>query len=252
MLSGLTRPSPVLGELASGQQATKDTITTGFELAGRLQGLGRFEDASTLLLSLEEKLTTSGQATQAASLLAKMTPQGVEIHAQNIIRKVAAGDPRLAAALAEVQSLRQQLLEARQQSGTEAIQGARLKGEKAQSLQSFLEESLLSNPKNLWSRYKTSIAKSLLSEMVSKGPNAKAALDLFSGRLLSRMKQQLPENLKRKAASPAGITPKRPSVNCFVIRTNTARHGAMHATMPASNSKTTRRSWPVCRNISIR
>lgn len=203
--AALTR---ILGELASGQQATKDTITTGFELAGRLQGLGRFEDASTLLLSLGEKLTTSGQATQAASLLAKMTPQGIEIHAQNIIRKVAAGDPRLAAALAEVQSLRQQLLEARQQSGTEAIQGARLKGEKAQSLQSFLEESLLSNPKNLWSRYKTSIAKSLLSEMVSKGPNAKAALDLFSGRLLSRMKQQLPENLKRKAASPAGITPE--------------------------------------------
>jgi len=203
--AALTR---ILGELASGQQATKDTITTGFELAGRLQGLGRFEDASTLLLSLGEKLTTSGQATQAASLLAKMTPQGIEIHAQNIIRKVAAGDPRLAAALAEVQSLRQQLLEARQQSGTEAIQGARLKGEKAQSLQSFLEESLLSNPKNLWARYKTSIAKSLLSEMVSKGPNAKAALDLFSGRLLSRMKQQLPENLKRKAASPAGLTPE--------------------------------------------
>lgn len=203
--AALTR---ILGELASGAQATKDTITTGFELAGRLQGLGRFEDASTLILALGEKLTTSGQATQAASLLAKMTPQGIEIHAQNIIRKVAAGDPRLAAALAEIQDLRQQLLEARQQAGTEAVQGAKPKGEKTQSLQSFLEESLLSNPKNLWARYKTSIAKSLLSEMVSKGPNAKAALDLFSGRLLSRMKQQLPENLKKKASSPAGLTPE--------------------------------------------
>lgn len=204
--AALTR---ILGELASGQQATKDTITTGFELAGRLQGLGRFEDASTLLLALGEKLTTSGQATQAASLLARMTPQGIEIHAQNIIRKVAAGDARLAAALAEIQDLRQQLLDARQQSGTESVQGAKLtKSGNTQSLQSFLEESLLSNPKNLWARYKTSIAKSLLSEMVSKGPNARAALDLFSGRLLSRMKQQLPENLKRKASSPAGLTPE--------------------------------------------
>ena len=203
--AALTR---ILGELASGAQATKDTITTGFELAGRLQGLGRFEDASTLLLGLSEKLTTSGQASQAASLLAKMTPQGIEVHAQNIIRKVAAGDPRLAAALAEIQDLRQQLLDARQQAGTEAVQGAKPKGGKPQSLQSFLEESLLSNPKNLWARYKTSIAKSLLSEMVSKGPNAKAALDLFSGRLLSRMKQQLPENLKRKASSPAGLSPE--------------------------------------------
>ena len=120
--AALTR---ILGELASGAQATKDTITTGFELAGRLQGLGRFEDASTLILALGEKLTSSGQATQAASLLAKMTPQGIEIHAQSIIRKVAAGDPRLAAALAEIQDLRQQLLDARQQAGTEAVQGAK-------------------------------------------------------------------------------------------------------------------------------
>lgn len=120
--AALTR---ILGELASGQQVTKDTITTGFELAGRLQGLGRFEDGSALLLALGEKLTTSGQATQAASLLTRMTPQGIEIHAQNIIRKVAAGDPRLAAALAEIQDLRQQLLEARQQSGTEAVLGAK-------------------------------------------------------------------------------------------------------------------------------
>jgi hypothetical protein len=54
-----------------------------------------------------------------------MSPQGIEIHAQTIIRKVAAGDPRLAAALAEIQDLRQQLLEARQQSGTEAVLGAK-------------------------------------------------------------------------------------------------------------------------------
>ena len=209
--AALTR---ILGELASGQQVTKDTITTGFELAGRLQGLGRFEDGSALLLALGEKLTTSGQATQAASLLTRMTPQGIEIHAQNIIRKVAAGDPRLAAALAEIQDLRQQLLEARQQAGTEAVLGANVKpgtrsvDGKPQSLQAFLEESLLSNPKNLWAKYKTSIAKSLLSEMVAKDPNTKAALDLFSGRLLSRMRQQLPENLKKKAASPAGLSPE--------------------------------------------
>ena len=209
--AALTR---ILGELASGQQVTKDTITTGFELAGRLQGLGRFEDGSALLLALGEKLTTSGQATQAASLLTRMTPQGIEIHAQNIIRKVAAGDPRLASALAEIQDLRQQLLEARQQAGTEAVLGANVKpgtrsvDGKPQSLQAFLEESLLSNPKNLWAKYKTSIAKSLLSEMVAKDPNTKAALDLFSGRLLSRMKQQLPENLKKKAASPAGFSPE--------------------------------------------
>lgn len=209
--AALTR---ILGELASGQQVTKDTITTGFELAGRLQGLGRFEDGSALLLALGEKLTTSGQATQAASLLTRMTPQGIEIHAQNIIRKVAAGDPRLAAALAEIQDLRQQLLEARQQAGTEAVQGANVKpgtrsvDGKPQSLQAFLEESLLSNPKNLWAKYKTSIAKSLLSEMVAKDPNTKAALDLFSGRLLSRMRQQLPENLKKKAASPSGLSPE--------------------------------------------
>jgi hypothetical protein len=209
--AALTR---ILGELASGQQVTKDTITTGFELAGRIQGLGRFEDGSALLLALGEKLTTSGQATQAASLLTRMTPQGIEIHAQNIIRKVAAGDPRLAAALTEIQDLRQQLLEARQQSGTEAVLGANVKpgtrsvDGKPQSLQAFLEESLLSNPKNLWAKYKTSIAKSLLSEMVAKDPNTKAALDLFSGRLLSRMKQQLPENLKKKAASPAGFSPE--------------------------------------------
>jgi len=120
--AALTR---ILGELASGQQVTKDTITTGFELAGRLQGLGRFEDGSALLLGLSEKLTTSGQASQAASQLARMTPQGIEIHAQNIIRKVAAGDPRLAAALAEIQDLRQQLLESRQQAGTEAVLGAK-------------------------------------------------------------------------------------------------------------------------------
>jgi hypothetical protein len=209
--AALTR---ILGELASGQQVTKDTITTGFELAGRLQGLGRFEDGSALLLALGEKLTTSGQATQAASLLTRMSPQGIEIHAQTIIRKVAAGDPRLAAALAEIQDLRQQLLEARQQSGTEAVLGANVKpgtrsvDGKPQSLQAFLEESLLSNPKNLWAKYKTSIAKSLLSEMVAKDPNTKAALDLFSGRLLSRMKQQLPENLKKKAASPSGLSPE--------------------------------------------
>jgi hypothetical protein len=115
----------ILGDLASGKQLTKDATTTALELAGRLQALGRFEDESVLLLSLGEQLTTSGQATQAASLLARMTPTGLEIHAQNIVRKVAASDPRLAAALAEIQDLRQQLVEARQQAGTEAVQSAK-------------------------------------------------------------------------------------------------------------------------------
>lgn len=204
----------ILGDLASGKQLTKDATTTALELAGRLQALGRFQDESVLLLSLGEQLTTSGQATQAASLLARMTPIGLEIHAQNIVRKVASSDPRLAAALSEIQDLRQQLLEARQQAGTDAVQGAEVSsyvgsnGERgAQSLQDFIQEKLIRNPKSLWASYKASIAKSLFSELQSKDPRAKASLDLFSSRLLARMKQQLPEELKRKASSPGGLSP---------------------------------------------
>lgn len=60
-----------------------DTIS----LAGRLDAEGSFEDASSLYSKLAAHLTKQGQSVQAASLLARRTPEGLSYHARKTLNK---------------------------------------------------------------------------------------------------------------------------------------------------------------------
>lgn len=60
-----------------------DTIA----LAKRLDGKGSFEDASNLYEKLAAHLTKQGQSVQAASLLARRTPEGLRYHAQKLLKR---------------------------------------------------------------------------------------------------------------------------------------------------------------------
>lgn len=60
-----------------------DTIA----LAKRFDGKGSFEDASNLYEKLAAHLTKQGQSVQAASLLARRTPEGLRYHAQKLLKK---------------------------------------------------------------------------------------------------------------------------------------------------------------------
>lgn len=57
------------------------------ELLGRLNTAGRYDEAGALAEHVAATATSQGQAIQALSLLAKLTPEGIDVYARRVIQK---------------------------------------------------------------------------------------------------------------------------------------------------------------------
>ncbi|HWT01177.1 MAG TPA: peptidoglycan DD-metalloendopeptidase family protein [Pyrinomonadaceae bacterium] len=71
----------LLTKLHGGEEVSKDDAVAGFELMRRFEESGETKRAAELANVLSQKLTQAGQVTQAASVLARLSPEGVKIAA---------------------------------------------------------------------------------------------------------------------------------------------------------------------------
>ena len=94
-----TDPQKALVQLSEGKMDA-DYTATALALINKYQAEGRIADAVIIAEQAAEKLTQGGQFIQAASMLNKLTPEGVLIHAQRRFAK--AGGQKLKAAVNEV------------------------------------------------------------------------------------------------------------------------------------------------------
>lgn len=76
-----------LGEVGSGGEVGKQVISDGIGVMKKLDAAGRTEDAEAVFQQLAKKLTEGGQQSQAASLLAKRTPEGMLYGARKALDK---------------------------------------------------------------------------------------------------------------------------------------------------------------------
>jgi len=94
---------------------------TGIELLGALQARGRYEDAAALADKMARASTDQGRAIQALSMMARLTPQGIELFAARHVARAVKENPELARLHGELQRLREELAKARRGHATEAI-----------------------------------------------------------------------------------------------------------------------------------
>lgn len=73
-------PDRVISEIAGNQQLTKDDVAAASILAHRLTLAGDNEGASRAIDSVLPKMTASAQVVQGASMISKLSPEGVLFH----------------------------------------------------------------------------------------------------------------------------------------------------------------------------
>lgn len=96
----------------------------GIELMGRLQQSGQFERAAAIATHLAEQATSQGQAIQALSLLAKLSPEGIQVYAARVVKQAVAEGavtPEVAALLKQLDALKAELAKARKAGATKAV-----------------------------------------------------------------------------------------------------------------------------------
>lgn len=85
----LVKTNPIAAEdfVMNAKVPSAGHTATGIELIKKLQSQGRYERAAIIAESLAEKLTKAGQQIQAARLYENLSPEGVLIRAQKLIKE---------------------------------------------------------------------------------------------------------------------------------------------------------------------
>ncbi len=97
------------------------TNATGIELIGRLDAVGRHEDSAQIVEHMAREATSQGQAIQALSLLARLTPQGIQFYAERLIRDAVSQDPTKLKNFQDLAEARTKILEAKHNEATRTV-----------------------------------------------------------------------------------------------------------------------------------
>lgn len=185
--------------MQSGAPSAKD-YAAGIEMMGRLQAAGRFDDAAALAMRMAERATDQGRAIQALSLIARLSPQGIELYAAGQIAEAVSKSPRLERLLGEITRLKGELRDARTKlAGQSIVQSKVGTGE---SVQDRIVRLMVRNAGSLWGRYKEQAVKELAAKVMGPArPRGDVALEAFMLRLKRNLRDQMPAG-PAKAAAP--------------------------------------------------
>jgi len=87
-------PAKATATVLSSKIAAPQDVATGIELMRHFQESRRFSEAVSVADNLAEKLTTAGQTVQAAKILTHLSPEGILLKAQNIVKEANASAGR--------------------------------------------------------------------------------------------------------------------------------------------------------------
>lgn len=188
-----------LASLLSVQAPTARDYAAGIELIGRLQGAERFEDAAALVERMAERSTDQGRAIQALSLLAKLSPEGIEVYAHRQVQGAVKKSPKLERLYGEITRLKDELRKAR--AGMAAHSVTTAAATPKESVQARIHRLMVENPGSLWGRYKQGAIAELARKLTGPDrPRLKPPLENFTARLKRNLLDQMPKDVLKQAA----------------------------------------------------
>lgn len=182
----------ILGQNEETWKPHAQDYAAGIELIGQLNARGRYDDAAALADKIARASTDQGRAIQALSMIAKLTPEGIELYAARQVSKAIKDNPRLQKTHGEIERLRKELKAARKQIATQAMLSATRRGT-GEKVLARINRLMVDNKDSLWGRYKGGAVKALAGKLLGSDPRRPAMLEEFTQRLTRQLREQLPE-----------------------------------------------------------